>query len=197
MSNHLTPLNFTTHLMTAIIFFALGMESAEGANAQRVIDIPFNVAAKEQKIIFPLIKSYIPSNIKATFFYKGRLVDQVSSGFEILSTVDKSKGNNTIVMGWRHNDADNQSIAIINHHNIIRLVAIRTVTISVRNYTNIEQSPLIAIFYRNKNNLKYVHYLTGYLSKYSNHVHYKTVFYDLNKCSLGKPVSVNICKVTP
>ena len=197
MRNHRTPPNFTTHLMTAIIFFALGMESAEGANAQRVIDIPFNLAAKEQKIIFPLIKSYIPSNIKATFFYKGRLVDQVSSGFEILSTVDKLKGNNTIAMGWRHNDADDQSIAIINHHSTIRLVAIRTVTVSVRNYTSIEQSPLIAIFYRNKNNLKYAHYLTEYLSKYSQQVNYKIVFYDLNKCSLNKPISVNACKVTP
>lgn len=183
---YITSISSKFILAASVIFNAFGVNYADGSTP------PFNIASKEQKVIYPLVKSYVPINIKSNFFYNGKLVDQVLSGFEVISSINTVDKNNKLVAGWRYQDGDNRSAVIIDKHHAIRLVAIRA-----DSYThNFKRNRFIAVFYKEKSNIKYVNDIIKPLLYGLKKSDYQFILYDLNQCPSGKSVSINACHHT-
>jgi len=127
-------------------------------------------------MLYPLIQAYIPRNIKANYFFKGRLVNQVQDGYEVLVRIKKLQGNNTLIAGFRYNDGGSRSAVILDGHKAILILAIRASIFSFTKNHNFNEQHIIVIFYKNKKKLNLVNTITKPLLYGLKKSDYKFVF---------------------
>jgi hypothetical protein len=134
----------------------------------------------EHKVYVSLWK-YIGSNFIANYFYKGKLVNQVDSGLEVPGAPEKITNNVYLIHGYRNNDGSAQSAIIATGSGRVLLAAIAHELYQCASTAG--SKPLMAVFVRNQNNLKYLpalkEWASSYCKKYTLHI------YNLN-CKLCK-----------
>ncbi|WP_436396289.1 hypothetical protein ACSDBR_07180 [Acidithiobacillus ferriphilus] len=134
----------------------------------------------EHKVYASLWK-YISNNFLANYFYEGKLVNQVGSGLEVPGQPKKITNNVYMIHGYRNHDGSAQSAVIATGAGRVLLAAIGHELYQCASTAG--SKPLMAVFVRDPNNLKYLPALkawaSSYCKKYTFHI------YNLN-CKVSK-----------
>ena len=114
-------------------------------------NIPHFWQGAMEKHVTSSINHYIGHKATAEFFYKGLLVDQIFSGFDITRKTVAIHKNIYLLSGWRNQDADNQSAVVVTRSGHVLLAAVGTMLVRSNRIT-----PVIAVFVRDRKNLFYL-----------------------------------------
>ena len=146
----------------------------------------------EHKVYASLWK-YIGSKFIANYFYDGKLVKQVGSGLEVPGPPENITNNVYINHGYRNHDGSAQSAAIVTRSGRVLLAAIGHELYQCASTTGTR--PLMAVFVRDPNNLKYLPALKAWASSYCKK--YTLHIYNLNcKVSKNKKPLITDCPLT-
>jgi hypothetical protein len=143
----------------------------------------------EHKVYASLWK-YIGSNFIANYFYAGKLVNQVGSGLEVPGPPEKITNNAYMIHGFRNHDGSAQSAVIATGSGRVLLAAIGHELYQCASTAG--SKPLMAVFVRDPNNLKYLPALKAWASSYCKK--YTLHIYNLNcKASKNKKPLITDC----